>query len=140
VLESPTGSASLRFPTPTPPVSTPHRRHAAHSRLPQRRLLLRPIDLLSAEVAIGSQQDAALFASGEVAIELQNTGAPITFGYPGATISSDFNRFPHQPRRIPKHRRTHPRRSVRASKCARAGTTGLLILGLTIVARRISKR
>ena len=141
VLESPTGSASL-------PLSDPN---AARLGLPTGDMLLTPgsrsggsysgpIDLLSAEVAIGSQQDAALFASGEVAIELQNTGAPITFGYPGATISSDFTASlisPDGSQSTGAH--------ILDVQCVRQnapepGTTGLLILGLTIVARRISKR
>jgi hypothetical protein len=50
-----------------------------------------PIDLLSAAVTISSQEDAALFASGEVVIDLHNTGAAITFGYPGASLTSDFS-------------------------------------------------
>jgi hypothetical protein len=49
-----------------------------------------PIDLLSAEVTLSPVEAAALFASGEVVIDLYNAGAPISFGYPGSSIASDF--------------------------------------------------
>src|ERR1700683_4348880 len=50
-----------------------------------------PIDLVSAEATISSQEAAALFASGEVVIDIHNTGAHMPFGYSGSSIASDFS-------------------------------------------------
>ena len=64
-----------------------------------------PIDMLSAEVTLTTQQAAALFSSGDVEIDLQNIGAPITFGYPNSPISTRLHRFPDQRRWLTKPRR-----------------------------------
>ena|ERR1017187_3957171 len=96
-----------------------------------------PIDLLSADVTISSLEAAALFASGEVVIDLHNTGAAITFGYPGSPIASDFTASLISP---------DGSQSVGASvmevECVHTpepGTIGLLIIGLTIIGTRLGK-
>jgi hypothetical protein len=95
-----------------------------------------PIDLLSAEVTISPAEAAALFASGEVEIDIHNIGAPITFGYPGSSIAGDFTASLFSP---------DGSRSVGGQvtqvQCANApepGTIGLLIIGLTIMCTRLA--
>jgi hypothetical protein len=95
-----------------------------------------PIDLLSAEVTISAQEAAALFASGEVAIDLHNIGAPITFGFSGSPIATDFTASLVS---------SDGSQSVGArvvqvdcihTNAPEPGTIGLLLIGLTIIARR----
>jgi hypothetical protein len=98
-----------------------------------------PIDLLSAGVIISSQEAAELFGSGEVVIDLHDIGAPITFGYPGSTIASDFSASligPDGSQSVGAR--------VMGVECVHnntpePGTIGLLIIGLTIVVRRLTK-
>ena len=96
-----------------------------------------PIDLLSAEATLSPAEAAALFSSGEVVIDLHNTGAPITFGYPGSSIASDFSAslISHDGSQSEGAR-------VMNVECLRTntpepGTIGLLIIGLTIICTRL---
>jgi len=97
-----------------------------------------PIDLLSAEVTLSSQEAAALFAPGEAVIDLHNLGAPITLGYPGSTIASDFSASligPDGSQSVGAR--------VLGAECLHnntpePGTIGLLIIGLTIVCSRLA--
>jgi hypothetical protein len=98
-----------------------------------------PIDLLSAEVTLSSQEAAALFASGEAVIDLRNTGAAITFGYPGSPIVSDFSASLISPdgsqsvgARVMNVECVH-------TNTPEPGTIGLLIIGLTIICTRLSR-
>jgi hypothetical protein len=98
-----------------------------------------PIDLLSAEVTLSSQESAALFNSGEAVIDLHNLGADITFGYPGSSIASDFtaslissNGSESEGARVMQAECVH-------TNAPEPGTIGLLLIGLTIVAARLRK-
>jgi hypothetical protein len=98
-----------------------------------------PIDLLSADVTISSQEAAALFSSGEAVIDLHNIGADITFGYPGSPIASDFTASLISPdgsqsvgARVMKVECIH-------TNTPEPGTIGLLIIGLTIIGTRLGK-
>jgi hypothetical protein len=98
-----------------------------------------PIDLLSAEVTFSPAEAAALFASGEAVIDLHNIGAPITFGYPGSSIASDFSAslISHDGSQSVGAR-------VMQVECVHnntpePGTIGLLIIGLTILATRLAR-
>jgi hypothetical protein len=95
-----------------------------------------PIDLLSAEVTLSSQEAAALFASGEVVIDLHNIGAPIPFGFSSAPIATDFTASLVS---------SDGSQSVGArvmqvdcihNNAPEPGTIGLLLIGLAIIARR----
>ena len=90
-LQSEDGSISI-------PLTDPN---AAHLGLPAGDMLLTPgwrgggsysgpIDLISGDGAVPSREAAALFASGEVVIDIQNIGNAFTFGYPGSTMANDF--------------------------------------------------
>src|SRR5580658_784013 len=92
-----------------------------------------PIDLLSAEATISSQQAAALFASGEVVIDIHNTGAPITFGYSGSPISSDFTASLFTGSQSVGGQIM----KVECSNTPEPGTIGLLLIGLTIICTRL---
>jgi hypothetical protein len=96
------------------------------------------IDLLSADATLGSAQSAALFASGDFTIDLHNIGAPITFGYPGTLIGAGFTAS-----LISANGSQSVGADVIQVECVHAnapepGTTGLLIIGLTIVLTRVS--
>ena len=97
-----------------------------------------PIDLLSGAGTISSQEAAALFASGEVVIDLQNSGAPITFGYSGSSIASDFSAS-----LISSGGAQSMGAQIMQVDCVNPtatpepGTIGLLIIGLTIVCTRL---
>ncbi len=98
-----------------------------------------PIDLLSADVTLSPAESAALFSSGEAVIDLQNMGTPITFGYPGSSIASDFTASLTSP----DGSQSEGARVLRA-ECIHAdapepGTIGLLLIGLTILAARLGK-
>lgn len=139
-LESQNGSDSILLSDP----------NAARLGLPAGDLLLTPgsrnggsysgpIDLLSAEVILSSQEAAALFASGEAVIDLRNTGAAITFGYPGSSIASDFSASLLNPdgsqsvgARVMQVECVH-------NNTPEPGTIGLLIIGLTIIGTRLGK-
>ncbi|MGA2741735.1 MAG: hypothetical protein ABSG65_30395 [Bryobacteraceae bacterium] len=95
------------------------------------------IDLVSADATVGAQQDAALFGSGEVQIDIKNIGADYTFGYPGSAIASDFSASLFN---------QDCSQSVGAQvlkvdlvNAPEPGTVGLLILGLTIIATRLGR-
>jgi hypothetical protein len=95
-----------------------------------------PIDLLSAEVTLSTVEAAALFSSGDVVIDLYNTGAPITFGYPGSSIASDFTASLISPGGSQS-----VGGRVMQVQCVNApepGTMGLLLLGLTILCTRLA--
>ena len=92
-----------------------------------------PIDLLSGVVTIGSQEAAALFGSGEVVIDLHNAGAPVTFGYSGSTIASDFSASLS----IGSESLGAQVSRVECSNAPEPGTIGLLIIGLTLICTRI---
>jgi hypothetical protein len=99
-----------------------------------------PIDLLSAEVTLTAAESSALFSSGEVTIELQNIGAPITFGYPGTSLASDFTAS-----LISRDGGQSVGARVMNVECVRnnapePGTIGLLIIGLTVIAARLTRR
>ncbi len=95
------------------------------------------IDLLSAAANLGTQTCAALLGSSEVLVDLHNSGAPITFGYPGSTIASDFSAS-----WISADGSQSSGARVFSVQCVHApepGTTGLLVLGLTILAARLKR-
>jgi hypothetical protein len=99
-----------------------------------------PIDLLSAEVTLTAAESSALFSSGEVTIELQNIGAPITFGYPGTSLASDFTAS-----LISRDGGQSVGARVMNVECVRnnapePGTIGLLIIGLTVIGARLTRR
>ena len=137
-LESQNGSVSISLTDPD----------AARLSLPNGDMLLTPgsrsggayagpIDLISAEVTAGSQQDAALFGSGEVQIDIKNIGADYTFGYPGSTIASDFSASlfnqdcsQNVGAQVMK---------VELVGTPEPGTIGLLLIGLTIIGTRWSR-
>jgi hypothetical protein len=96
-----------------------------------------PIDLISAEVMVSSQQAAELFAAGDFMIDLHDVAAPVTFGYAGTPIVSDFTASlisadgaQSDGARVMQADCVHP------SNAPEPGTIGLLIIGLTILARR----
>jgi hypothetical protein len=137
-LESQDGSVSI-------PLTDANARHVG---LPGGDMLLTPgsrsggsysgsIDLLSALGTMGSQEAAELFASGEVAIDLHSVGAPVTFGYAGSSIASDFSAS------LFSQDGTHSMGArVLTVDCVTApepGTIGLLIIGLTIICTRLGK-
>jgi len=98
-----------------------------------------PIDLLSANVTLSAADTAGLFSSGEVVIDLQNLGAPITFGYPGSSIASDFSAS-----LISRDGSQSMGARVMQAECIHTnapepGTIGLLIIGLTIICTRLGK-
>jgi len=96
-----------------------------------------PIDLLSAAVNLSPREAAALFASGAAVIDLRNTGAPITFGYSGSSMVSDFSASWISP----GGSQSWGARVMRVD-CVHTpepGTIGLLIIGLTIIATRLGK-
>jgi hypothetical protein len=137
-LESQNGSVSSALTDPD----------ATHLGLPNGDMLLTPgsrsggsysgpIDLVSAEVTIGSQQDAGLFGSGEFQIDIKNIGANYTFGYPGASIGSDssaslFNQDCSQSvgAQVMK---------VELVGTPEPSTIGLLIIGLTVIGTRLGR-
>jgi hypothetical protein len=95
------------------------------------------IDLVSAEVIVGSQQDATLFATNEVMIDFLNTGASFTFGYAGTSIGSDlsaslFNQEGSQSvgAQVTK---------VELATVPEPGTVGLLLIGLIIMCTRLGQ-
>ena len=99
------------------------------------------IDLLSADVTLSSQQAAAVFASGEAEIDIRNMGSPVTFGYSGSPIVSDFTASligdggsQSVGARVLNAECTPP------SKTPEPGTIGLLIIGLTILTTRLARR
>jgi hypothetical protein len=99
-----------------------------------------PIDLISAMVTISSQEAAELFASGEVVVDIHDVGGPITFGYPGSTIAGDFSAS-----LISQDGSQSAGARILQAQCGHAntpepGTIGLLIIGLTIIARRVARR
>jgi hypothetical protein len=96
-----------------------------------------PLDLLSAEVTIGAQQDAALFGTGDVRIDIENIGANYTFGYPSSTIASEFSAslFTQDcSQSVGAQVRT-----VELVTAPEPGTIGLLIIGLTIIGTRLGR-
>ncbi|HUE24883.1 MAG TPA: PEP-CTERM sorting domain-containing protein [Bryobacteraceae bacterium] len=95
-----------------------------------------PLDLVSGDATIGSQEAAVLFASGEVAIDLHNTGAAITFGYPGSSIASDFTATLVS--RDGSRSLGARVLSVEQVQTPEPGTIGLLLIGLTILGTRLA--
>jgi hypothetical protein len=98
-----------------------------------------PIDLISASVTISSQEAAELFASGEVVVDIHDIGGPITFGYPGSAIASDFSAS-----LISQDGSQSAGARVLEAQCAHSntpepGTVGLLIIGLTTIAARVRR-
>jgi hypothetical protein len=99
-----------------------------------------PIDLLSAEAAISSQEGAALFASGEVIIDVRNLGAAYTFGYSGSPIASDFSAsLWNQNRSQSSGAQAVKVDHIIPANAPEPGTTGLLIIGLTILCTRLGQ-
>jgi hypothetical protein len=97
-----------------------------------------PIDLVSAEATISSQEAAALFASGEVVIDIHNTGAPMTFGYSGSSIASDFSASMISPDGSQSRGgQVMQVDFVNPTATPEPGTIGLLIIGLTIICTRL---
>ena len=91
-LESQNGSAAMALTDP----------NASRLGLPSGDMLLTPgarsggaytgaVDLLSAGATIDAAQGASFFNSGEVEIDLHNSGSAITVGYPGTTLANDFS-------------------------------------------------
>jgi len=95
-----------------------------------------PIDLLSAEVTLSPAEAAALFSSGEVVIDLYNAGAPITFGYPGSSIASDFTASLISP--DGSQSAGGRVMQVQCVNTPEPPTIGLLIIGLTIMCTRLA--
>jgi hypothetical protein len=98
------------------------------------------IDLLSADVILSSQQAAAVFASGEAEIDIQNTGSPVTFGYSGSPIVSDLTAS-----LVGDGGTQSVGAQVLNAECVHhntpePGTIGLLIIGLTILTTRLARR
>jgi len=130
-LESLNGSVSIPFTDP----------NAVRLDLPTGDMLLTPgsqsggsysgpIDLISGEVAVSSQEAAQLFASDEFVIDVQNEGSPITFGYAGSTIAGDFTASLISP-----DGSQSMGARVMDVECVRApepGTIGLLLIGLAM--------
>ncbi len=99
------------------------------------------VDLLSADVSLGAQS-AGLLTSGEVAIQLENTGAPITFGYSGSPITSDFTAswVSADGAQSTGARILDVQCINHGSNAPEPGTVGMLIIGLTILAGRMSSK
>jgi hypothetical protein len=99
-----------------------------------------PIDLLSGVGTISSQEAAALFASGEVVIDLQNSGAPITFGYTGSSIASDFSAsMISSGGAQSRGAQITQVDCVNPTATPEPGTIGLLLIGLTILCTRVGQ-
>jgi hypothetical protein len=82
---------------------------------------------------------AGLFGSGEIAIDLRNTGAPITFGYPGTTIASDFTAsLSSQDGTQSFGARILNVDCLHNSNAPEPGTVGLLLVGLSLIAGRFA--
>jgi hypothetical protein len=99
-----------------------------------------PIDLLSAEVVLTSQEYAALFASGEAVIDLHDASKSITFGYSGELIGNDFSAS-----MISSGGTESVGARVMQVDCNQVtapepGTIGLLVIGLAILATRLARR
>lgn len=101
-----------------------------------------PIDLLLANVTLSSKEAAALFASGEAEIDIRNTGRPVTFGYSGSPIVSDFTASlvgdggsQSVGARVLGAECVHP-----PTATPEPGTIGLMILGLAILIPRLARR
>ncbi|MGC9945488.1 MAG: PEP-CTERM sorting domain-containing protein [Bryobacteraceae bacterium] len=92
-----------------------------------------PVDLISADVTISSPEAAAIFASGEVAIDIRNTGAPITIGYPGSPIASDFTASFISPDGTQSAGGRVLQADCVRNNTPEPGTVGLLIIGLTVL-------
>lgn len=93
-----------------------------------------PIDLLSADITLTTPEAAALFSSGDIEIELQNSGAPITFGYSGSPLSTDF-----EASLITEDGSESEGVRVMGIQCIHTpepGTIGLLLIGLGLIGRR----
>jgi hypothetical protein len=99
-----------------------------------------PIDLLSAEVTLNSQEAAELFASGEAVIDLHNAGEAITFGYSGTLIGNDFSASLVSPDGKESEGARMMKAECRGPIAPEPGTIGMLIIGLTILATRLARR
>ena len=97
-----------------------------------------PISDLTATAAISSPEAAALFASGEVVLDLRDLSGSFTFGYPGSTIGSAFSASFISPDGALSVGAMSP--NVVLAQAPEPGTIGLLIIGLTIVSRRAMRR
>jgi hypothetical protein len=138
-LASPTGGNSLALTDA----------NAARLGLPDGDMLMTPgartggtysgtIDLLSANVSLGSLS-AGLLGSGEVAIELENAGAPVTFGYSGSPMASDLTAswVSADGSQSTGARILDVQCINHGSNAPEPGTVGLFIIGLTVMASRL---
>src|SRR5450755_651876 len=96
------------------------------------------IDLLSGAAPVSSQDATALFGSGEIAIDLHNSGGAITFGYPDSTVASDFSAS-----LISSDGLQSMGARVLRVQCVTTtpepGTVGLLLIGLAIIGTRLNR-
>jgi len=99
-----------------------------------------PIDLISGEVTLSSQQAAELFASGDPTIDIHNTGGSVTFGYPGGSITSDFSASLVTPSGDESMGARVMGAECRPSPAPEPGTIGLLLIGLAIMLPRVLRR
>jgi hypothetical protein len=138
-LESPDGSVSIPL----------FDANAARLGLPAGDLLLAsgnvsggaysgPASLLEAAVTLSSPEAAALLASGEFVIMLQDVSGSVTFGYPGASITSAFSSSLISP----DGTLSVGGRLMGASltDTPEPGTIGLLLIGLAVVSGRLMRR
>ena len=96
-----------------------------------------PVDLLTAEVSLTPSEISAIFSQSEFVIDLQNIGAPVTFGYPGTPITQDFETalITNDGGSIGAHAL-----SINALGAPEPGTVGFVIIGLTILGTRFARR
>lgn len=98
-----------------------------------------PIDLISADVTVGSQEAAELFGSGEVTVDIRDIGAPVTFGYAGSTIATDFTASMISADGSESRGARVLGAQCRPGNTPEPGTIGLLIIGLTVIASRVAR-
>jgi hypothetical protein len=95
-----------------------------------------PIDLISAGVTISSPQAAELFGESDLTIDIRNMGGPITFGYPSSIIAADFTATLVTAGGSQSEGARVLEAQCRSANAPEPGTIGLLLIGLTVMARR----
>jgi len=93
-----------------------------------------PISALTATAAISSPEAAALFASGEVVLDIRDLAGSFTFGYPGTPIGSALSASLISSGGALSVGAVAP--NVVFAPAPEPGTIGLLLVGLAIVGRR----
>lgn len=98
-----------------------------------------PVDLLTADATLSSQEAAELFGNGDPIIDIHDIGNGITFGYPGSTITNDFSAsLISDNGRESEGARVIQADCLRMSAAPEPGTLGLLLIGVGLIAGRVS--